>query len=264
MLSFSAPPASELERTAARRQAKAIMQKLDRLSVALAFLAGLAAPAGAAANTAVSVIGGGSNVMVFGTDPAVVVGDGKIERSERAIGAATELDLDGAFLATITLGAGPSLVIEGDENVLPFIKSEASGGQLHIFAQHSYQTEKPIRVILSLPALARLSAGGSNSVALTGVAGPALALSMSGANSVSIAGRIGALSANLSGADVLAAETLEADKASVRVTGSGSAVLRVNTAIKAEIDGSGSIEVHGHPVQRQVQVNGSGSIDYVY
>jgi hypothetical protein len=42
-----------------------------------------------------------------------VTGNGKIDRSERAIGAATELDLDGAFLATITLGAGPSLVIEG-------------------------------------------------------------------------------------------------------------------------------------------------------
>ncbi len=239
------------------------MRKLDRRSLALVFLAGLAAPAGAAADSAVSVITGGSNVMVFGTDPAIVVGNGKIERSERAIGAATELDLDGAFLATITLGAGPSLVIEGDENVLPFIKSEATGDKLHIFAERSYRTEKPIRVILSLPALARLSAGGSNSVALTGVAGPTLALSMNGSNSVSIAGRIGALSANLFGSGVLAADTLEADKASVRVAGSGSAVLRVSAALKAEIDGSGSIDVHGHPAQRQVQVNGSGSINYV-
>ena len=239
------------------------MRKLDRRSWALVFLAGLAAPASAAADSAVSVIIGGSNVMVFGTDPATVTGNGKIERSERAIAAATELDLDGAFLATITLGAGPSLVIEGDENVLPFIKSEATGGKLHIFAERSYRTEKPIRVILSLPALARLSAGGSNSVALTGVAGPALALSMNGSNSVSIAGRIGALSANLFGSGVLAADTLEADKASVRVTGSGSAVLRVSAALKAEIDGSGSIDVHGHPAQRQVHVNGSGSINYV-
>jgi hypothetical protein len=239
------------------------MRKFDRRSVALVFLAGLAAPAGAAADSAVSVIIGGSNFMVFGTDPATVTGNGKIERSERAIGVATELDLDGAFLATITLGTGPSLVIEGDENVLPFIKSEATGGKLHIFAERSYRTEKPIRVILSLPALARLSAGGSNSVALTGVAGPALALSMSGSNSVSIAGRIGALFADLFGSGVLAADTLEADKASVRVAGSGSAVLRVSAALKAEIDGSGSIDVHGHPAQRQVQVNGSGSINYV-
>jgi hypothetical protein len=118
-------------------------------------------------------------------------------------------------------------------------------------------------VILSLAALERLSAGGSNSIALTGVAGPALALSMNGANNVSIAGRIGALSANLFGSDVLAADDLEADKASVRVAGSGSAVLRVSAALKAEIDGSGSIDVHGHPAQRQVEVNGSGSINYV-
>jgi hypothetical protein len=239
------------------------MQKLDRRSLALVFLAGLAASAGAAADSAVSVIIGGSNVMVFGTDSATVTGNGKIERSERAVGAASELDLDGAFLATITLGTGPSLVIEGDENVLPFIKSEATGGTLHIFAERSYRTEKPIRVILSLPALARLSAGGSNSVALTGVVGPALALTMNGSNSVSIAGRIGALSANLSGSGVLTADALEADKASVRVAGSGSAVLRVSAALKAEIDGSGSIDVHGHPAQRQVQVNGSGSINYV-
>jgi Putative auto-transporter adhesin, head GIN domain len=239
------------------------MRKFDRRSLALVFLAGLAAPAGAAADSAVSVIIGGSNSMVFGTDSATVTGNGKIERSERAIGATTELDLDGAFLATITLGAGPSLVIEGDENVLPFIKSDATGGKLHIFAERSYRTEKPIKVILSLPALERLSAGGSNSIALTGVAGPALALSMNGANSVSIAGRIGALSANLFGSGVLAADELEADKVSVRVAGSGSAVLRVSAALKAEIDGSGSIDVHGHPAQRQVQVNGSGSINYV-
>jgi Putative auto-transporter adhesin, head GIN domain len=239
------------------------MRELNRRSLALVFLAGLAAPVGATADSAVSVVTGGSNVMVFGTDPAMVVGDGKIERSERAIGAATELEVDGAFLATVTLSARPSLVIEGDENVLLFIKSEATGGKLHIFAERSYRTEKPIRVILSLPALTRLSAGGSNSVTLTGVAGPALALSISGSNTVSIGGRIGALSANLSGSDVLSADTLEADQASVRVTGSGSAALRVSAALKAEIDGSGSIDVHGHPAQRQVQVNGSGSINYV-
>jgi Putative auto-transporter adhesin, head GIN domain len=238
------------------------MRKLDRRS-ALAILAGLAAPAGAAADSAVSVITGGSNVVVFGTDSDTVVGDGKIKRSERAIGAATELDLDGAFFATVTLGAEPSLVVEGDENVLPFIKNEATAGKLHIFAERSYRTEKPIRLILSLPALARLSTSGSNSVALTGVTGPALALSMSGANSIGIAGRIGALSATLSGAGTLAADTLEADKASVRIEGSASAALRVSAALKAEIDGSGSIDVHGHPVQRQVQVNGSGSINYV-
>jgi hypothetical protein len=239
------------------------MRKLDRRLWALAILAGLTASASAVADSAVSVIIGGSNGMVFDADSPSVIGNGKIERSERAIGAATELDLDGAFLATITLGAGPSLVIEGDENVLPFIKSEATGDKLHIFAERSYRTEKPIRVILSLPALARLSAGGSNSVALTGVTGLALALSMNGANSVSIAGRIGALSANLFGSDVLAAGDLEADKVSVRVAGSGSAVLRVSAALKAEIDGSGSIKVHGHPAQRQVRVNGSGSINYV-
>jgi hypothetical protein len=62
---------------------------------------------------------------------------------------------------------------------------------------------------------------------------------------------------------MLAADTLEADKAFVRIEGSGSAVLRVSAALKAEIDGSGSIDVRGHPAQRQVEVNGSGSINYV-
>jgi Putative auto-transporter adhesin, head GIN domain len=247
----------------AASQAEATMQKLDRRSLALLVLVGLASPLSAAADNAVNVITGGSNVMIFGADPAMVAGNGKIVRSERAVGAATELDLDGAFLATVTLGAGPSLVIQGDENVLPLIRSEGTGGKLHIFAEGSYRTEKPISVILSLPALAQLSAGGSNSVALTGVAGPALALSMSGSNSISVAGRVGALSATLSGADRLAADTLEADEASVRIEGSGSAALRVIATLKAEIDGSGSIDVHGHPAQRRVQVNGSGSINYV-
>src|SRR5262249_15616890 len=117
------------------------MWKFDRRSLALVFLAELAAASGATADGAVSMIIGGSNDMVFGSDASIITGNGKIERSERAIGAATELDLDGAFLATITLGAGPSLVIEGDENLLPFIKSETTGSKLHIFAERSYRTE---------------------------------------------------------------------------------------------------------------------------
>lgn len=212
-----------------------------------------------------AIIINGNTITIGGQSrpgEAPMVGNGKIIRDQRSIEAVTAVSLEGAFLVTIDVGSDPTLILEGDENILSVIRTESAGDRLRIYADRSYSAKKPIKVTLSLPTLARLSAEGSNSIAARGIAARQLAVTMSGSNSVTVSGRADALSATLAGSGQLAATDLEADRATIKISGAGSGAVTAHSEFVAEIDGSGAIEVHGHPSERAVHVNGSGSVQY--
>jgi len=219
---------------------------------------------GSDANVSITV--NGTTITIHGhssSSEAPLVGNGKIIREQRPVEAATEVSLEGAFSAAITIGSSPSLILEGDENILPVIRIERSGERLRVYADHSYRTEKAIAVALVLPALVRISADGSNSVTARGITAQQFAVRMSGSNNVSLAGRTDALSATLAGSGQLAAGDLDADRTTVTISGAGSGTVTARSRLTAEINGSGAIEVRGQPADRTVHVNGSGSVRYV-
>jgi hypothetical protein len=192
-----------------------------------------------------------------------VVGDGQPASETRSIGPVTAIDADGAFALTVKLGPTSGLTIETDKNLLPIVKTDVSNGRLEIYTDRSYSVGGRIKITVTSPNIADISASGSNQINGEGLIGGPLSISLNGSNNAVLSGEISALTARMSGSNNLTAHELTADSAEVAVSGSGAASVDARQRIVAEISGSGSIAVYGNPQARSTQVNGSGKIAFV-
>jgi hypothetical protein len=195
--------------------------------------------------------------------PGRVVGDGQPASETRSIDPVAAIDADGAFALTVKVGPTPGLTIETDENLLPIVKTDVSNGRLEIYTDRSYSAGGRIKITVTSPNIADISASGSNQINGEGLIGGPLSISLNGSNNAVLSGKISALTARMSGSNNLTAQELIADSANVAVSGSGAASVDARQRIVAEISGAGSIMVYGNPKARSTQVNGSGKISFV-
>jgi hypothetical protein len=82
---------------------------------------------------------------------------------------------------------------------------------------------------------------------------------LSGSGTVTLAGHTQQQTVNLSGSGRHTAADLASQDAQVRVSGSGSVLVRVQATLLAQISGSGSISYIGNPTVTQ-QRTGSGRV----
>jgi Putative auto-transporter adhesin, head GIN domain len=195
--------------------------------------------------------------------PNAIEGNGKIVTEDRTIGAITEVRIDGAFDVTVAVGPAPSLTLEGDENVLPIVKTEESGKLLRIFPDGSYSTRSPLKVRLSVPQLFRLSSSGSSTIAASGFDHESFKIDLSGSSKVALAGKVQSFAATLSGSGSLSAESLVADAVTIDISGAGKCSTTARRSVVANISGAGIITVHGNPPERSTHVSGAGQIAFM-
>ena len=68
-----------------------------------------------------------------------IKGSGTIKTEKRELGAFTSVETTGAYEIQITCQQRQSLEIEGDDNILPIIRTEVRDGVLHISNEQNYQ-----------------------------------------------------------------------------------------------------------------------------
>jgi len=197
-------------------------------------------------------------------DQGQIIGNGRVVSEERAIAPASAINIDGAFEVAIIAGQTPRLILEGDENILAIVETPVRQDRLETFANRSYSANRMIKVTVSLPQLANLAASGSNRIEATKLTGSAFSVSLEGANSATLAGRVGTLTCRANGSNRVSAQELVADAVNISIAGAGDAHVDARQRIIAEIAGAGSIAVSGNPRDRQSRVNGSGRITFAH
>ena len=112
---------------------------------------------------------------------------------------------------------------------------------------------------ITLPQLRALDANSGGTIALIDVDSEALDLRHDGAGELTASGRVGALTATLGGVGELQLSELAAEQATVRVSGTGHAEMKVAHKLDAIVTGVGDIEYHGDPTVRS-DVRGLGDV----
>jgi hypothetical protein len=222
----------------------------------------------------------GCNLDLSGVNGGQVVrGSGVVVEDALNIWNVSGLALDAPGTVYVTVGDRESLVIRGEDNLLPYLSVWTENGRLRIEVDRTVRLQPtvPIRYDLTVRGLSRITSTGSGRVEAEGLRGDRLLVSSSGSGgiqlddvrvnrlsvavqgSVAAAGRVTLLDANLAGSGPLEARQLESDEASVTVAGSGSANLRVRRQLDVNLSGSGSVLYYGNP--RVVQsVTGAGEV----
>jgi hypothetical protein len=192
-----------------------------------------------------------------------VQGNGQNLVESRQVATLDGIDINGPLVVEIRVGQATSLQIEGDSNIVPLVRTDASTGTLRVWVEGNVRTSNPLRVTYTTPTLQQLSANGSGPMNVSGLNGGPLNVSMNGSRSVQLSGYVSRLDARLNGSGGLNASGLDSQTTSARLSSSGRLALgRVNgDALNLEVHGSGSASASGNVRNMTVRLNGSGGAD---
>jgi hypothetical protein len=209
-----------------------------------------------------------------------VQGSGHVVSENRAVSGFDRVTVSGSGHLSIVQGDQEALTVETDDNLLPLIKSEVSGGLLRIGPENvNLRPSKTIQYHLQLknlkelhvsgsleadaPALhtdqLQLSISGSGKIQLPKLETGVLEVQVSGSGDLEVAGKADQQSIGISGSGDYRAGELDSQKTAIHISGSGDATVWARVALEAHVSGSGGIKYFGTP-QVDTHVSGSGSV----
>jgi len=215
----------------------------------------------------------------------VVRGSGRVVEEEREIGGATGVDLQSFGTVHIEQGEREGLRIEAEDNLLRYIETEVRGGRLEIAHRRGTRllNTQPIDYWVTVRELDAVSVSGAGNVEVGDVQAGRLTIRLSGAGNVQIAdleaqtldvtlsgagglsvegGQVERQEVVLSGAGDYRAEDLDSGETTVRLSGLGSATVRVRVRLDVTISGAGSVRYAGNPEVEQ-QISGVGRVQRI-
>ena len=214
-----------------------------------------------------------------------VKGNGKTVTIERSVGEYDRVALAGWFDVELVDGNEGELTLEGESNLLDYIKTEVKDGKLTI-KQKKGVNLKPsnwnegILITVPVESIDGVSLSGSGDIvgkttlqsnnfktSISGSGDITLAVeaksvdaSMSGSGDINLSGRTNEFEVSVSGSGDISAFDLEADFVEAQVSGSADIKVTANEMLKARVSGSGDISYKGNPKKIDTKSSGSGDI----
>lgn len=213
-----------------------------------------------------------------------VNGNGNIKKEKRnASAAVNEISTSGKFKVYITQGNTPSIEVEADENLLPYIETEISGDELHLHPKKGYNIKpsNDIIVRVTVKELESLSGSGTSGfythgtvkgdkleVAMSGRGDAELDLQynkleigISGTGKAKLKGRADEAEIAISGSGDVDAPAMQSQKMEVSISGAGSAYVNASKKLDVAVSGSGNVKYKGAASVSQA-ISGKGKIEH--
>lgn len=209
------------------------------------------------------------SVTIFGVGDEVR-GSGTVVEEERSIAGVTAVSVSNQGDLIVEFGDEQRLVIEAEDNLLPYIETRVSSGRLEIETQGGadLRNTKPIRYYLTVKALASVETNSSGSISaaqvtaddfsisvnssgdvnLAGLNAQRLEVKISSSGSVKIAdGVVDEQTIRISSSGNYDAVDLESREARVDLSSSGDAEISVSEQLRADLSSSGNLTYYGDP-----------------
>jgi len=166
-------------------------------------------------------------------------------------------------LFSVVWDEAPTVAIEADENILPFVKTEVENEVLNVWLDGCLSTNNPIKVAATMPrSIKSFRSNGSGRAELRGIDSVKLRICLNGSGKIISKGRVDTLSVELNGSGDIKTPKLSARDVIACLNGSGDLHVCAHSSISVILSGSGDIEVDGNPVKRETKIIGSGDINW--
>ena len=188
-----------------------------------------------------------------------VVGSGQRQKQKREIQAFTSISTEGAYEIEVVSQQALGLEIEADDNILPLITTDVSGGVLRIKSIRSFSVNRPIVVKVTTPDLEGISASGAGSVQVSGLKNERFLIDSSGAPTIRVSGETKKVEIKANGAGKVDAHRLRANIGSVEANGVANIEVNATDELDVTVSGPASVTYSGSPKLNK-SVNGPGSV----
>jgi len=223
-------------------------------------------------------------VSLILTGCQVVSGSGNVVIEERQVVGFDGVALSGMGELTVIQADKTSVVIEAEDNILPFIETEVHQGVLHIGIKDgvAIRNSKPLKYTVTTPSISLLDVSGAGSISSEQIEADKLAIDVSGSGEIMLAditavslavvisgngevlaqGEVDDQSITISGSGNYAAPNLVSNNAEVNVSGAGDALVWATDTLSVDISGSGKVAYQGEP-QVNHSISGAGAVQQV-
>lgn len=213
---------------------------------------------------------------------ASVSGDGNVRDEKRDLSNIHTIKNSGSIDVQIKSGNEYSLIVENDENLLPYVITNEDDGVLNIHYKHGYSIMNDhAKVIVTVPTLQKLISSGSADISSDGVIkssneieintsgsgninlqmdAPSVKATGSGSGNISLSGRTKDFSCKVSGSGNINCNNLKSENAEIRVSGSSDVHVFASVSLKVNVSGSGDVYYSGNPASPQIHIAGSGTV----
>ncbi len=163
---------------------------------------------------------------------------------------------------TVRIAVGPrrSLLVRGDDNIVPLVRTTTHDGTLTISVRRSFESAHGLSVSIETPRLERVALSGVGTVDVAGVHGSSFGAELTGTGAIAASGRVQRLDVEVSGAGEARLDELAAREVEVDVTGTGSARVNASRSLDAKLSGVGSIRYRGRPTILSREISGVGVV----
>jgi hypothetical protein len=210
-----------------------------------------------------------------------IKGSGTLITQERPLNNFTNIQANGCYNLVITQDTFQKVVIKTDDNIMPYIKTEVSKGELKIFFSDRFRHYSPtsITVYISSSLIEDIGLAGSGTIRSTNqlkskrphysvsgsgsinlsVIAETIETSVAGSGNIELKGSASSVKYNISGSGNINAIALTCPDVKVKISGSGDCFVNAGTSLDVNISGSGRVQYKGAPRITQ-SMSGSGKV----
>lgn len=207
-------------------------------------------------------------------------GNGKVEKKERPVSSFHTVEIQDGIDLFITQGLSENLVIEADENLHQYIKTELADGILKINLSKMVWKSQSLKVHLTIKNIKALSASGGSDVesvnlmkleelsvicsggsdANLNIEAAKLKFKASGGSDGFLKGTVKTFLGKASGGSDIKAFELNTVDSYIEVTGGSDAEISVNGNLNVSGSGGSDVSYKGKPVNIDSQMSGGSSL----
>lgn len=180
----------------------------------------------------------------------------------RPVAAFHQVEARGSVAVRIAVakGAAAKVEVSGEPDDLALITTTVVKGRLVIDQKPSAHLRGNLVVTIATPTLDGVALEGSGSMTASGIDAGSFGAVDAGSGALVLAGTANQLAVELGGSGAVIAKDLTARQAVLSLSGSGALGVTATEAVTVSLDGSGAIDVYGHPRAVTKAIAGSGQL----
>lgn len=191
-------------------------------------------------------------VSACGANPLtieVIRGSGNTATEAREIPSFSTIQVNLGADITLTQGAGESLSILADDNILPYIQTEVRGSQLIISTpnQISLNPSQTIVLNIGIENITDIEINGSSAISGSNLALERLTILFSGRGSTRLSGSVDSQTVVIRGEATIGNLNLASRQVTVDISGSGTIEVNASESLDITVAGMGIIRYSGDP-----------------
>lgn len=205
---------------------------------------------------------------LLGSACTTIVGSGREMEDERSVASFQSVRVANGLKATVIIGEAQSVVVKGDDNIVPELQTVVEGGALIVKMPDrvTFSSSIGVGVTVTVPSLTGLQASGGSVVTASEIEAERFSLTASGGSVVSYTGTSNRLEVDASGGSVLTlvgetdelvlsssggsvhkGKALDSRIAEVSASGGSSLTLAISERLKLSLSGGSVLRVKGRP-----------------